>query len=168
MRFVKSALMGTGALALAAMLLNLAAPKALHALVATLVQDIDNPARHVWAGQCVITTSLDSGSCSIAVPSNEEVIVQNVSYSGSPTPPFTTPIAITLQYVSAGRLLFWQPPPMTPFNGIGGPEVDDARATTLYADPGSTITCGSAARSTGSGYSLSMTCNLNGYFVTNP
>jgi hypothetical protein len=44
MRFVKSALMGTGALALAAMLLNLLAPKAAHAIVATAVQVVNTTA----------------------------------------------------------------------------------------------------------------------------
>jgi hypothetical protein len=44
MRFVKSALMGTGALALAALLLSLLAPKAAHAIVATLVQVVNTTA----------------------------------------------------------------------------------------------------------------------------
>ncbi len=47
MRFAKRMLMGVGAVALTAMLLNVAAPRAVHALVATLVQVTNTTANPV-------------------------------------------------------------------------------------------------------------------------
>ena len=52
-------------------------PRAVHAVVATFVRDVDNGARHPWAATCGFTTNASSSnSCTITVPSNVEVVLQ--------------------------------------------------------------------------------------------
>ena len=57
MQFTKRLLTGLGAVALAAMLLSLAAPKAVHAIVAALVEVTNTPANPVPTADCLLYTS---------------------------------------------------------------------------------------------------------------
>ena len=51
--------------------------RAVHAVVATLIRDVDNAARHPWASTCGFTASASSSnSCTITVPSNVEVVLK--------------------------------------------------------------------------------------------
>ena len=145
------------------------APKAVHAVVATLIQDTDNPARHVWAASCNETNpaSPDVARCSIVVPANEEVVIQNVSYNANGSIVSGSYFSFVLEYVTAGQPTFWQPLPLAPVPGLGGPGTQEARTTNLYADPSTTIQCVLEGNATG-GSQVSGACYLTGYYVINP
>ena len=92
MLFLKRGLMAAGALALAAMLLNLVAPRAAHALVATAVQvmntsatpvmtrDVDAVGRSGYYLQC--SNSAGSSCDTAVVPSGYYFVLDSISFSG--------------------------------------------------------------------------------------
>ena len=57
-------------------------PRAAHAVVATFVRDVDNAARHPWAGTCSSSSNGYFSDCTITVPPNVEVVIQTISFLG--------------------------------------------------------------------------------------
>jgi hypothetical protein len=57
-------------------------PRAAHAVVATFVRDVDNAARHPWAGTCSSSSNGFFADCKITVPPNVEVVIQTLSFLG--------------------------------------------------------------------------------------
>jgi hypothetical protein len=57
-------------------------PRALHAVVATFVRDVDNAAHNPWAGTCDSSSNSFFADCKIAVPPNVEVVIQTISLLG--------------------------------------------------------------------------------------
>jgi hypothetical protein len=116
MKFAKRMLMVVGSVALAAMLLSVPAPKAVHATVAALVnvvntaanpagtEDISKAASQIVELQCLLaipeqTTSCESRSAgltysSFTVPAGQTLIITSVDISAVPAGPGTTAIAL--------------------------------------------------------------------------
>jgi len=180
MRFAKSFLMGTGSVVLAGLLLTLLAPKAAHAVAATLVQventrstpvpnqDVDIAARHPFNAICSVPISGASVDCSpIPAPPTTgfETVIQNVSmsislYSGSGTP------FVHFDYLTQGGVLYGQFPPIVP-QGPGYWSL--SQPTTAYVDPspaGNPLYCEAIVPATfTSGFLI---CAVTGYTVTLP
>jgi hypothetical protein len=94
MRFLKNFLMGIGAVALAAALVNLLAPQAVHATVAALVQvantatnpvltsSIDDPGRNPYVEFQYAPSCINQGICTLsfsAVPAGKRLVLTNIS-----------------------------------------------------------------------------------------
>jgi hypothetical protein len=153
MQFANRLLMGAGAVVLAAMVLMVAAPRTVRAVVATLIRDIDNPGRATQVLQYCQAHSGVGGFFNCAtdytVPANNRLVIQQVEGNCS-TPQgntlanaiFAVNIPVADQYgntqvthqlplVNEGPY-FW-----------GGPSVHllfaNSQAVNYYADPGSTF-----------------------------
>jgi hypothetical protein len=174
MQLVKRLFMGIFGLAAAAALLTVIAPRAAHAVTATLVevvntrstpvpnQDVDAPARHPYQTGCYASGTDQNGllTCQLPVtPPSTELVIQNVSmvlYNATPNSPalFTT---------HAGGVL-------------GGPSLLMAQQTnnvyvnnqalTLYNDPGTTPVCSDSLSSPNP--NALFACSISGYTVGLP
>src|SRR5579871_5616938 len=52
-------------------------PRTVRAVTATLIRDVDNPARHPFAGICgFASSSTNTVQCTMPVPAGEEVVIQ--------------------------------------------------------------------------------------------
>jgi hypothetical protein len=58
-------------------------PRAVHALTAELVQNVDSPPRNAWVGTCSINTTASFGSCTIPVPAGQTVTIQTMTFLGT-------------------------------------------------------------------------------------
>ena len=172
MKFVQRLFMGIGGLAAAAALLAVLAPKAAHAVTATLVevvntrstpvpnQDVDAPGRHPYQASCTATGTTPSGiSCQMpTVPANMELVVQNVSialYNQVPiySALFTTQVGPA---VADNFLLLSQQAPNT---WIASQQV------TLYSDPGTSPVCSNSMYPNAN---AGLYCTMSGYTVSLP
>jgi hypothetical protein len=178
MKFVKSLLIGTGSVVLAGFVLTLLAPKAVHAVVATAVQvmntsanpvpnkDVDQPGRHPYTTGCShnnAPTASEVTCDTVATPVTSELVIQGVNLfffpSGTAVPTF-----LFVQVVTNGTT--------TTFNlaSVASPDgiyYFSALTTPLYADPGSTITCGGA--SVARNFQIpGINCTVTGYLVSVP
>jgi hypothetical protein len=167
MKFVQRLLMGIGGLAAAAALLAVLAPKAAHAVTATLVevvntrstpvpnQDVDAPGRHPYSQTCSSTGSGNFFGCDMpTVPPNTEVVIQNVSMllsGGSPT-------SGSLVSTSGGQVVT----AYIPLVAVGGPYFSASQPITQYIDPGTVAACYGPFGFTG------FSCTISGYTVSLP
>jgi hypothetical protein len=82
MNILRRAVMAIGSMTVVALFIALAAPKAVHGIVATLVRDVDNPGRAtIELIQCeALTHSLGSLSCSptFTVPAGQRFVMEQV------------------------------------------------------------------------------------------
>jgi hypothetical protein len=126
MLFLKRGLMAAGALALAAMLLNLVAPRAAHALVATAVQvmntsatpvpnkDVDAPARNAYVLSCASSTD----SCTTAtIPPSTTLVVDSIVVQGRAIPVGATVPSVVVLWPHAGGVERSIPIALTPISG---------------------------------------------------
>jgi len=184
MNFAKRVLMFVGFVILAAALVSVLAPKATHALVATLVQvantsanpvpnsSVDEPARHVWTGTCHFTaTNQNIAYCSVPASSNEEVVVQEESYYAISDPTNTFALFTAGVLLSSGFggnfLAFAQ----SADNGLHQPTGSNyfyTAAATIYLDPGSQLLCSAETKGLNSNVALGGDCYFSGYYVTLP
>ncbi|HEV8042389.1 MAG TPA: hypothetical protein VGP62_26165 [Bryobacteraceae bacterium] len=142
-------------------------PRAVHAVVATFVRDVDNAARHPWSSSCTFTTSSVNGSCNITIPPNVEVVLQMVSIIAQADPGNTHLLAF-LQVQSGGVLSTLQFD--TADTQDNQPVVSDYNVQNVvqyYQDPGTTITCQARTRDTNPSPLVSV-CSLSGYTVSLP
>ena len=60
-------------------------PRAVHAVVATIIRDQDNPARHPFVTGCSATVAdfTDSACFTPPTPAGQEVVIETVTFSGS-------------------------------------------------------------------------------------
>ena len=117
MKFVKSLLIGTGSVVLAGFALTLLAPKALHALVATLVQvantsanpaivsNMDDPGRIPYQSQVLIDpnspftcSSVDCEATFPTVPANHRLVVLHLAATFAFS---SAPGQVNLEYAGA-------------------------------------------------------------------
>lgn len=148
------------------------APRAVHAVavVATLVEDVDSPARHPWAATCsgALVENYYAQRCTVAVPAGYEYVIQTISISG---PPYATPSPPIYAYVSTsvgGVTAWWQG--ISPTEALFQYEAsyfiaEWTASTTLYADPGTSIACNWAEFVTTPAYLGPPICYLTGYAV---
>lgn len=174
MKFTQRLFMGIGGLAAAAALLVVIAPKAAHAVTATLVevvntrstpvpnQDVDAPARHPYQFGCTVfgTDQNQAISCQMpATPPNTELVIQNVSmvmFNAVPVYPaqFITQVggATNTTYVllaAQSSLAYVASQPLI-----------------QYSDPGTRPSCFFQANS--SNPDLGLSCSVTGYTVSLP
>lgn len=104
MKLLKQAVAVLGCVAAIVVIAVLVTPQTVHALVATLVRDVDQPALQPFSTECS-TGAFDSsgrGSCTLAtVPSGKRFVIETISGSlqlGTGI----KPISIDLQVISAG------------------------------------------------------------------
>jgi hypothetical protein len=157
------------AFALALASTSIITPMAVKAAVATLIRDVDNPARQPFATSC----STDPGFgtevfCKIPVPAGVEVVIQSVSVVATSDKTNSPVVVSFLTSVGLNELneiypLF--PVSLTP-NELFNRYVD-ARNLTFSADPGF-IVCVASTNQANPSRGLGASFFVAGYFVTLP
>ena len=180
MQFTKRMFMGVIGAAVAATVLMVSAPKTVHAVVAALVRDVDNPgrativpltctAKPTTAGgsACVLTSS---GS-EYTVPAGDRLVIEQVAASCQ-TPPTEVVNDLVLRLTEQG--VSTEAPLVITAQGteggliVGGPYVVFASNESVhyYADPGTTLAMGAQATD-GSG-NTECRFAVNGYLISYP
>jgi hypothetical protein len=174
MQFARRLFIGAGAVALVTVLLMVAAPRTVRAVVATLIRDVDNPGRAstVFARCQVNSSNADPDiDCSPAytVPATDRLVIQQVEAN-----------CLTPQGNSIGDVFFFIKPPGNPL-GVAhfltfqdqGPDVftnsrnfGTNQPVTYYLDPGSTL--GFHADTTDFAGFTVCTFQINGYLISYP
>jgi hypothetical protein len=162
MNLVKKAVTTFGCIFLAALLLTALAPKATRAIVAALVQDVDNPGRATLAtpsctaqntGSGAFSCDLASGGTTYTVPSGYRFVIDQVS--GDCTTPSNNTVNGTLFALTEQETPIRVPFVMTS-QGTEGEAIVAALKTEFtfnqsvryYADPGSTLQIGALTTDT--------------------
>ena len=95
--------------------------------------------RNPWADTCTFTytTTNDEATCTIAVPSTEEIVIQTISGQQIRSAP--SQLSTKVSTTSGGNPAYWYTvtPPVT--NAAGADEYLWSSPVTLYADPGTSI-----------------------------
>ena len=146
-------------------------PRAVHAVVATIIRDQDNPARHPFATRCVATpTTSNFVSCDTpAIPAGLEVVIETITFGGIGDP---SNIGIAPEVIVAEAGVS-QPYALNviPDSRFGQPfdlSYSGVQSLRLYADPGTGIECNGATPHPNISTTLTFVCTISGYFVTLP
>jgi len=168
-----------GAAALVACLLTLAAPRAAHAVVATLVQvvntrstpvpnqDVDHPARHPFTSSCNVLAFAPQGFV-VCYPtpappiSGFETVVQSVNILVNRFSGGGSPSATTLNFFTGGGS-YNQYLPFVP-QGTGFWVAH--QPATIYLDPGGNLQC--LAFISDATTNMMLNCTVTGYTVALP
>jgi hypothetical protein len=176
MQFLKRLLFGFTTVALLATLTTLLAPKAVHALVATLIRDLDNPGRAVTVHASCDASSVSGirGSLSCApaytVPAGDRLVIQQLEANCGAPLPTSTLVGATLTVDTSGSVVSHTVPLLNE-----GEEANILRdflafganqPVTYYVDPGSTFTF-STVTTDGSGRT-SCSFQFSGYLISYP
>jgi hypothetical protein len=182
MQFMKRLLIGMSGATLAAMLLMVSAPKTVHAVVAALVRDVDNPGRAtIVAPTCdakLVTSTGGTFNCELAysgspytVPAAQRLVIEQVSASCD-TPP-TNVVNGALLSLTEGGVGVNVPFVFTPQGPPGGLVVLPGfieftlnQAVRYYADPGTSLTF--QADSTDDTSHTGCRFAVNGYLISYP
>jgi hypothetical protein len=144
-----------------------------HALPVTPAQSpipiTANSARNPWADSCTLSYSAsnDDATCTIPVPSTEEIVIQTVS--GQQLRPAPSQLSTKVSTTSGGTPALWYTMPTPVSTPVGSDEYLWSSPVTLYADPGSSIVV-TVTNITGSLLSVPAGngVTLVGYYVTSP
>jgi hypothetical protein len=144
-------------------------PRAVHAVVATFVRDVDNAARHPWTGNCGGSSATGfQASCTITVPANVELVIQTINLDAQGDAA-NKHVLFTLTTTTGGTssgLVF----PLAdngylaPFNS----RFDADFNLTAYADPSSVIQVSVATLNDNPASGLAVLGSLQGYTVSLP
>ncbi len=180
MRFTKRLFIAVIGSALAATLLMVSAPKTVHAVVAALVRDVDNPGRATivpltctakptsgGGSGCVLTSS---GS-EYTVPAGQRLVIEQVS-AACQTPP--TQVVNDLVLMLTEQAVSTDAPLVLTAQGteggliLGGPYVVFAsnQSVHYYADPSTTLAM--AAQTTDGSGNTQCRFAVNGYLISYP
>lgn len=156
-------------------------PRAVRAAVATLVEvsnttanpipnkNVDEPARHAWSAQCEISSSTSAfGSCVIATPFNEEVVVQQESYRAQSDPANTYMLLTSSGFTAGVDFIVYA---QAGDNGLSQPAGSQYRNTvsaTMYLDPNTLLLCEAQTKAPNPKGNFTSTCYYSGYYVTLP
>jgi len=176
MQFMKRQLFVVTAVALLATLTTLFTPKAVHALVATLIRDLDNPGRavtvHVSCDAFSVSGLRGSLSCTpdYTVPAGDRLVIQQLEANCGAPLPTSTLVGATLTVDTNASVVSHTVPLLNE-----GEEANILRdflafganqAVTYYADPGSTFTFSTV---TTDGYGrTSCSFQFSGYLISYP
>ena len=144
-------------------------PRAVHAVVATLVRDVDNPGRHPFSYYCGISSSSSQTSCTIPVPVNEEWVIQNLGCQASSDPVNKT--LITEIYTTVGLAndaYHASTATDTGFGETAQAQYNTGLSLTLYADPSTNILVQFTTKAPNPIDGLIGKCFLTGYSVSLP
>jgi hypothetical protein len=161
---------------LAASILALATPKTVHAMVAALVRDVDNPARLPTASaNCFGQNVTASGNpnfvgcfTNYSIPMGQRLVIEDVDASCS-TPPGNSFFSASLDYQAEGAFFGTSHPLVLSAQGpgrMGYLHYVANQTVRYYVDAGSTISF-DAATSDSSGGSV-CTFQLSGYLISYP
>lgn len=164
MNLLRTALVPVAVVAVLVLAMSLAVPRAVHAVAATLVRDVDNAGRHPFSSSC--SGNFDASSvarCSITIPDGEEVVLQTESIFVTAEPNFSNAFVI-LAATSAGSpaSFSYSVPALPGFNS----EMSYVGSLVVPADPGTNVECISALGAASAGGGVS--CTFVGYYVTLP
>lgn len=169
MNLVRRLVLPAGGIFLAALLIAALAPRAVHAVAAALVRDVDNPARHPFTTACSGNGSnINFTLCQTpAIPTGEEVVIESVSIAGIGDPGnFVGAANINTTVAGVGQNYSLNP---IFDSGLAQPAVSviqGIQPLRLYADPGTAISC--ELRTRGPNSFLQTTCAFSGYTVSLP
>ena len=96
-------------------------------------------ARNPWADSCTLsyTTVSNAATCTITVPSTEEIVIQTVS--GQLLRPSPSQLSTKVSTTSGGSTALWNTLPTPVTTAAGADDYIWSSPVTLYADPGSSI-----------------------------
>jgi hypothetical protein len=172
MKNVKSILMGTGSFLLAGLILTVFAPRAAHALVATLVQVTNTAASPVVtesasasnAFQSYITFSWSAGSTTatlpVAIPAGQRLVIEYISittYGNGQFAPFVVLNPVLTGGAASSSALGFNPPVQ-----MGAGVANFSQTTKIYAD---TLTLYAGSNAGVAGYG---DMSISGYLVPTP
>lgn len=173
MKRLRKPVIALAACAVVAGVISLATPRAIHAVAAALVRDVDNPARQPLRASCQ-SNSPGSTTCDlVTVPSGQELVVQGVTFDVLVKPGPGSSVRCALQGYGG-----------TPFKSFTytfgaqdlGPAVGFTDGTEeytcvlnfpVYVDPGMTVDAG-FARGFVDPDSWQFVASLSGYTVSLP
>jgi hypothetical protein len=145
-------------------------PRAVYAVVATIIRDQDNPARHPFTTNCGGSSNTNTaGGASPLTPAGEEVVIETISINGYADPGNKTVIpfvATTASGVSTQYFLN-----VLSDAGINQPDYAGFSAVQplrLYADPGIQIHCGGFTANANPTGGLGIFFEISGYYVALP
>lgn len=138
-------------------------PKAVYALVATIIRDQDNPARHPFVTSCVSEAGINFECSTPAIPAGQEVVIETVSFNGFNVPAGVGVFFPAISTTAAGVRQFYALNPAPIISGV----FQEPQSLRFYADPGTVITC-DGSPDAGSLFGAEAGCSISGYFVTLP
>jgi hypothetical protein len=147
-------------------------PRAVHAVVATIIRDQDNPARHPFVALCFAPTSNSSAvaRCSTDFPAGQEFVIETVSIVGTGDPSNIV-LAPTVFTTAGGRHNVSYALNPISNNGIDQQVASQFTGTQLvrfYADPGTVISCEGITPGLNARVNFSFNCTFSGYLVSLP
>jgi hypothetical protein len=74
-------------------------PRVVKAVSATLVQNIDSPARNAWNAHCSFEEGMPHEGCGMAGPLGKELVIQTVTFQGT-APTYVDDLVLTLNIPS--------------------------------------------------------------------
>ncbi len=145
-------------------------PRAVHAVVATLVKDVDNPARHAFTTSCIFTPTAGqaTGCTTPAIPAGEQVVIETVAVIASANPT-NTELSASISTTVNGATATW--PFSVADNGTNQPGNSlfwASQPLRLYADPGTTIVFGINTKGLNPPLALGGGAGISGYWVSLP
>jgi hypothetical protein len=171
-----------GSAVLAAVALLLAAPRAMHAVAATLVQvtnttaepvpakDVDNPARHPFAATCTGQGQGEEGPASCnplpAPPAGAETVIQSVSILVTRGNSTATTAGTYYSFVTGGQSYQSYLPYVTQQIASNAAAWVANQSTTIYEDPSSLHACSAVQSDLATQFQI--TCTVTGYTVSLP
>lgn len=169
MKFMKQTVYMVGTLVAVAMIATLVAPKSVHALVATLVRDVDNPARATIVSAVCLTARLGGGgtNCELyTVPSGQRLVIEQIEAICT-TPTGTSVYTGALNFSAGGNYSsHWFALPSQGPTDIGGQRFVANQPVRYYVDPGSFVSFGEFSNDpTGN---EDCEARVNGYLVSYP
>jgi hypothetical protein len=150
---------------------DIVVPKAVKAAVATLIRDVDNPARHPFTIECVSAVVQNSNTYQCAtqfVPAGEEAVVETVAVHGF-ADATNKVVSVTLSATTAGLVRDYSFGPIID-SGLSQPNTASFGAVQplrIYGDPGTPIVC--SAQTAGTNFiGFQIVCTVSGYYVSLP
>lgn len=187
MNVLRRIAMGIGGTVVIALVIGLAAPKTVHALVSALVtvantssnpvpvSNVNEPALEAYQDFCRADLSVGTGCNFQTVPAGKRLVIQDADISLAAAPgvkPYYvtlfTPLALNGSVVTVGHHL------TATFMGSQSNYADwfeSHQVVHLYVDPAQTPSCSvriTSPQTLGDGSGAFVFCNISGYFVNVP
>lgn len=145
------------------------APRAVYAVVATIIRDQDQPARHAFTTNCTSpTTTGDVTSCDTpAIPAGQEFVIETISINAESSS-VNDVLTVALTTTTSGKDSFILLNPI--FSGVVQNPFSDysnAQPLRLYADPNTHIHCNFVTNETNPSPFFGA-CYFSGYLVSLP
>jgi hypothetical protein len=140
------------------------APRAVYAVVATVIRDQDQPARHPFVTHCL--TGGEDRCSAPAIPTGQEFVIETISVFGAGKPEAAVLKIEIITTAGGGESRINLNPVFD--SGEAQPSEADystAQPLRLYADPGSLVSC---FVETKVGFPLNTECVFSGYLVSLP